>query len=430
MTQNKQDLRVSQIEEIARKAKTLKVAHLNADDQSFNGRYLMLNGKKTINFASCNYLGLALDERVIEGAKEGAERYGTSFPTSRSFIQMSYLDELEQVLEELFGYPCLVSTTTSLGHVGWLPLLVGDKDAVLLDHQVHNSVATAAQLLKAKGCPLETIRHNNLEKLEERVIALSDHHEHIWYLADGIYSMYGDRAPVKGLVELLEKHPKLHVYFDDAHGMSWTGERGVGHVLGEAALHPRMALITSLGKSFGSLGGAMILHSEEEKNYVKACAGPLIFSSPLPASVIGASLASASIHLSNELPELQGQLNDKINYFKTIAGQLNLPIIGEANTPIFFIPVGNPDSAFSIGRKLMDQGFYQSLSVFPSVPIQNAGLRYTITNWIEKEDIEQVLERLHIERKSTFEAMLLSEEKVLRAFKGVRFTQSQVEMVG
>ncbi|MEL7003380.1 MAG: aminotransferase class I/II-fold pyridoxal phosphate-dependent enzyme [Bacteroidota bacterium] len=415
------DQRLSQIQTIVDKAKNAQVAHLYSEDESFNGRHITLNGQRMVNFASCNYLGLALDRRVIQGAKEGVDRYGTSFPTSRSFVSMGYLSELEDELEKLFGYPCLVTSTTSLGHIAWLPLLVNSNDAVILDHQVHNSVETATQLLIAKGAHIEVVRHNNMEKLENRIITLSEQYDHIWYMADGVYSMYGDKAPIKKIVNLLNKYPQLYAYIDDAHGMSWTGERGVGHVLKETQLHERMALITSLGKSFGSLGGAMVFPSQAKKDHVKECGGPLIFSSPLPASVIGASIASAQIHMSDELLQLQNNLLKRMACFKEHAHRLGLPIVGEADTPIFFIPVGNPDSAFAIGQKMMGHGFYQSLSVFPSVPMNNSGLRYTMTNWIEEEDIVRMLTLLAEERTKNLEQQGLCQDKVLASFKGVSF---------
>ncbi|MDG1333788.1 MAG: hypothetical protein P8P74_15735 [Crocinitomicaceae bacterium] len=85
---------LSKIYDIAEKAKSIGVAHLSGEDETYNGREITINGKKHINFSSCSYLGLSLDERVIDGAIEGAKRFGTSFPTSRSFVTMGYLEEL------------------------------------------------------------------------------------------------------------------------------------------------------------------------------------------------------------------------------------------------------------------------------------------------------------------------------------------------
>ncbi|WP_340199106.1 aminotransferase class I/II-fold pyridoxal phosphate-dependent enzyme [Ascidiimonas sp. W6] len=246
-----------------------KVGHLNSEDDTFNGKEITIDGRKMINFASCSYLGLALDERLKQSAKEGLEKYGNSFPTSRSFISMGYLDQLEKRLEVLFGHPCLLTTSTSLGHVGWLPLLVGPNDLVILDHQVHSSVTAASELLKAQGTKLEVIRHNRMDLLEERLITNKTNYNKIWYLADGIYSMYGDLAPMDEITRMLNTYDHFHVYMDDAHGMSWKGKNGEGHVLEKYPLHERIALITSLGKSFGSLGGVMIFKDEKAKNETK-----------------------------------------------------------------------------------------------------------------------------------------------------------------
>lgn len=110
---------LSKIYEVAETATDFGVAHLTSRDTSYNGRELEINGKHHLNFSSCSYLGLALDERVIQGAIEGAKRYGTSFPTSRSFVTLGYLETLEEKLEALFGHSCIVTTSTSLAHAAF-----------------------------------------------------------------------------------------------------------------------------------------------------------------------------------------------------------------------------------------------------------------------------------------------------------------------
>lgn len=399
------------------------LVHLNSVSDSYNGREIELNGQKVLNFSSCSYLGLSLDERLTRGALDAMQRFGHSFPTSRSYVSLGILDALEHKLEEVFGYPTLLSTSTSLGHLAYLPTLISKEDAVILDHQVHNSVSTAAMVLKANGTHLEVVRHNRLDKLEARIEELSGQHRHIWYLGDGIYSMYGDTAPIKGLHQLLDRHPQFHVYLDDAHGMSWTGPRGAGYVLSQGPLHPRMALITSLGKAFGSLGGAMVFADRATKDRVKHLGGPLIFSSPMTPANIGAAMAAAEIHLSPEFPALQARLQERLDYFRQRCLELGIPLIGQGNTPIFFIPVGKPEAAFEIGGRMLEAGFYQSFSVFPSVPLNNAGLRYTLTNWLELEDIDRMLVHLKGLRTSVMARMGLDEGKLKRYFKGMEWLE-------
>lgn len=425
MIQEKLNHQVLKIMSVIQEGKDRGVGHLTSRSPSFNGREVTISGNKLINFASCSYLGLALDKRLIEGAANGASAYGTSFPTSRSFVSLGYLDELENMLESIFGHPCLVASSTSLGHIAYLPTLVDRSAVVILDHQVHNSVFMASEILKARGCTMDIVRHGRLDLLEQKIIQHSASNKSIWYLADGVYSMYGDMAPIKELVRLLDKYPNFHVYVDDAHGMSWLGKHGKGYTLNEAPLHNRMALITSLGKGFGSIGGALVFKDEGLKELVKSCGGPFVFSSPIPASVIGASIAAADIHLSSEITELQSILAEKINYFKNLAISLELPVLGEGNTPIFFIPSGNPETCFKLSEKMMEHGFYQSPAVYPSVPVKNSGMRFTITNWIEKEDMERALTSLAKYRTTILQKDGLSDEVIKKGFKGVLFCQNQ-----
>jgi 7-keto-8-aminopelargonate synthetase-like enzyme len=412
---------LSKIYEVAQKATDYGVAHLTSRDVSYNGRELAINGKKHINFASCSYLGLALDERVIQGAVEGAKRYGTSFPTSRSFVTLGYLEELEEKLEALFGYSCIVTTSTSLAHAAFLPIFIHKDDVFICDHQVHTSVRVASDMVRAKGCKADIVRHNDIDKLEEKIISYRNTHKNIWYLADGIYSMYGDKARVKDLNKLLDTYENFHVYIDDAHGMSWMGKNGRGFVMSEFDLHPRMVLSTSLGKAFGSIGGVLVCKDPELKKAIKYCGSSFIFSSPIPPSVIGASIASAEIHLSPEIDELQTNLLNRINYFKELASGIGLPYLGEGNTPIFFIPSGNPDTSFQLSKKLMERGFYQSSAVYPSVPYNSGGMRLTLTNWLELEDIEKAVHVLHEERQRILHQENISEKTLQRSFKGIRY---------
>ena len=293
--------------DIAEKASHAGVAHLADQGSTYNGREVIIDNKKYINFASCSYLGLSLDQRLIDGTIDGVKRFGTSFPTSRSFLTLGYLNELEEQLEKIVGYSCIATTSTSLAHTAFLPIFISKKDVIICDHQVHSSVQVAAEIVRAKGCKRDVIRHNDLQRLEEKIVSYGKTNRHVWYLADGIYSMYGDTSPVKELTKLLQKYDHFHVYIDDAHGMSWTGTNGCGYVLSQVTLHPRMVLSTSLGKAFGSIGGVLICNNPDLKKTIKACGNAFIFSSPLPPSVIGASIASSNIHLSPEIYSLQKQ---------------------------------------------------------------------------------------------------------------------------
>src|SRR5690242_4554166 len=207
------------------------ILHLFNEEDAFRHNKIMLKGNEKINFGSCSYLGLEFDPRLKETAKEVIDRYGTQFSESRAYVSLKLYRELELQLSLLFGAPCIVMPTTTLGHIATIPVVVGDRDAVILDHQVHNSVQTAVALLKPRGILVEMVRHSRMDLLEERIRLLGDKYDRIWYMADGIYSMFGDGCPVDEVYGLMERYAQFYFYVDDAHGMSIYGRHGCGYVL-------------------------------------------------------------------------------------------------------------------------------------------------------------------------------------------------------
>ncbi len=107
--------------------------------------------------------------------------------------------------------------------------------------------------------------------------------------------------------------------------------------------------------------------------------------------MLGASIASAKIHLTNEIYKLQGELKKRVTHFNTLAKNLQLPLIAETDSPITFIGLGKPIVGYNLVRRLMNLGYYTNLSVFPSVSYNNTGLRSTINIHQSLKDIEGLL---------------------------------------
>lgn len=414
--------KVDTINQLAISAKNRGIYQLKVDQQN-GGREIFIQGKKLISFGSCSYLSLENENFVKNASIKAINDFGTQFSCSRSFLGLSLYDELEDTLEQMFGYPTVVTSTISLGHIAAVPLLVQPDDAVIMDHQVHASVGNAVQIAKAAGTHVEMIRHNNMEMLEQRIQKLSKKHNQIWYMADGIYSMYGDKAPIKALYALLEKYEKFHLYIDDAHGMSWTGKNGCGYILSQVDLHPRMIVGASFSKSFGSGGGAFICPNEETKELITNCGSTLIFSGPIQPAVLGASIASAKFHLTDALPKRQEVLKSKISYFIQEANRLELPLIGEEETPVFFIGVGKPEIGFELCQRMIKLGYYLNIAAYPAVPYKNTGLRMTITYNTTKEDITSMLSLLAIELDK---ALKIHDSSRIEVFKAFRKKQVQL----
>ena len=405
------------IDQMLTSSSRLGITHLTTEDERLDGRHLRINGSDLLNFGSCSYLGLELDKRLINAAVDAVKKYGTQFSSSRAYVSVTLYDEIENLLSEIFGKPVTLASTASLGHMSNIPVLVGDHDAVVYDIQVHASVQTALELLKPRNVHIEPIRHNRPDLLEERILKLKDKYDKIWFMADGVYSMYGDFLPVHQLKTLLDKYEQFHLYVDDAHGMSWAGKNGSGYVLSQVDFHPKLFLVLGLAKAFGSCGGVLVYPDEDSRRVVRNCGKTLIFSGPIQPPVLGASIASAKIHLDNEIYKLQGELRKRVNHFNTVAQSLQLPLIAETESPITFIGLGKPIVGYNLVRRLMNLGYYSNLSVFPSVSYNNTGLRSTLNNHLTLKDIEGLLQTIAEQLPKALADSQSSMEEVYKYFK-------------
>ena len=367
------------------------VAHLHTEDDRLSGRTVRVHGQELVHFGSCSYLGLEMDPRLKIAAADAIARYGTQFSSSRTFIELGLYQEHEALLSQLFGAPTLVTATTTLGHLATLPIVVRDGDAVIIDHQAHASMGMAVHLLRSRGIHIEQIRHSRLDMLENRLSKLQHKYNRIWYLGDGVYSMYGDLAPLPGLMRLLDTYDSLWLYLDDAHGTSWTGPHGAGYVNTWLRGHPRVIMTASLNKSFAAGGGAVIFPDEDLRAEVRTLGGTLIFGGPLQPAMLGAGIASARVHLSDELPGMQAELAQRIRWMRHYAAEMGVPLHPLMASPIAFVCVGETEAGFQLMHRLKDAGYFVNLSVYPSVPRRRTGMRLTLTRHLQRADIEGVL---------------------------------------
>lgn len=384
------------------------IFHLNTEDQALDGRHVQINGQKLINFGSCSYMGLEVDPRVKQGAIDATMRFGTQYSSSRAYVSCGLYVELERLFTEIFQAPVVVAPSTSLAHMATIPVVIRDEDAIILDHQVHASVHNAVQLVRPRGVRVEMIRHNRLDLLEAQIQTLRSKHRNIWYMVDGIYSMYGDCAPMKALESLMNRYEQFRLYVDDAHGMSWSGPRGCGYALNEIALHRNMILVTSMAKGFGTGGGVIVVPTEEQRRRIRTCGSTIIFSGPIQPPMLGAAIASAQIHLSPQMPALQQELMTRIDHCNEMMKKHQLPLVAVTDTPLFFVGAGLPRVGYNLIHRMMDEGFYINVGIFPAVPVKCTGVRITLTRNQTLEDIEQMTQALahhyplafHEERRS------------------------------
>ncbi|WP_298535852.1 aminotransferase class I/II-fold pyridoxal phosphate-dependent enzyme [uncultured Algibacter sp.] len=406
------------VNEVFTDAKQQGIMHLYAEGEDFSGRNIIVKGRNLFHFGTTGYLGLEQDDRLKESAIDAIRKYGTQFPLSKSYISNPLYRDLEAHITEMYQSPIIITKNSTLGHMGVIPNAVSDQDAIILDHQVHWSVQSAAKVLKNRSVPIDMIRHNDLNMLEDKIKRLSDKHKRIWYMADGIYSMYGDFAPLKDLKALSLKYPQLHLYIDDVHGMSWSGKNGTGYALGELGeVSENVLLFGTLSKTFGASGAVLVCSNKKMYHEIKTFGGPLTFSAQLEPASVAAATASAKIHLSNEIYELQNDLRSRIEYFNSLLQETDLPLIDQNHSPVFFIGTGMPKTGYNFVSRLMKEGFYVNLGIFPAVPVKNTGVRLTISRHNEKSEIKSLVEAMVYHYPKALEETHTTLNRVCHAFK-------------
>ncbi len=367
-----------------------------------DGRTLQIepDGRELISFATCSYLGLDRDSRLAAESIAAIERFGVSFSASRCFVTSPLYAEAESLLEQVFGRPVVLAGSTTLAHGAALPILVSARDVVLFDHQVHHSVQTALAALGPRGPVRQSVAHGDLEALETAIVrAIAGGAKRVWYCADGIYSMFGDRLFVARLAELMHRYEPLHAYLDDAHGMSWCGTHGAGSLVDTLLPIERTILTTSLSKGFGCTGGLIAVPDLATKQRIENLGPSLMFSIQLPPSALGAICASARIHLDGEIERLQHALADRMVQTRALIdanatlSPRAIRLAGEP-TPIHYVVLGNVDTTIAAAARMIERGYLVNPVAFPAVPLRSGGLRFTLTRAHTEADVRGLLEAL------------------------------------
>ena len=398
------------------------LTHRFVENESLNGKYVTIGGQKMVNFGSCSYLGLEYHPALINGAVEGAQKWGTQFSSSKTYACLGMYEQVESKLQKMFGKQVLVTASTTLGHLATIPVLVEDNDAVILDMQAHSSIQMTAQMLKARGITMSVIRHNDMESLEKKIVELKVKHDKVWYFADGVYSMYGDFAPFEDLERMLNKHQQFHLYIDDAHGASWAGKNGIGVVREHMEHHDRMVLAVSLNKSFAASGGCIVFPNDEMYQKVRYCGGTLIFAGPIQPPMLSALNASIDLHCSEEIVERQKNLMEMVDYCNDSLEAAGIPQFQKTDSPLFFIPVGKVKTCVNMVRNIISENIFVNTASFPATPMKRGGIRFMITGHHTKQDVDALVAAILKHYVDTLAVEGLTCKDVSKAFRLPEFS--------
>jgi len=369
----------------------------STEDSELKDNSIQLNGKKNMGYHSCSYLGLEYHPAVKKGAMDAIMKYGTAFAVSRSYLSIGLFKELEGLLEKIFKTPVYVTSSTSMATQTLFTSHLEVGDALVLDKTAHQSIQLAAAVMSTMGVNVMKVSHADEAKTIELVSSLLPDHNTVWYAADGIYGMSSDPVSMELIQNLLNLSPKVRIFVDDAHGMSIFGSRGQGYFLSRLEKLPeRVFVVTSLSKAFGSRGGVILFPNQELKTKTLLSPTPSMFSGPEPPAVLGASIASAKLHLDGTVALFQKELHQKLSLFHSLAEKAGLPVLCQDTTvPIVYLVVGDITVAAFICRELLKTyDIFSNCSGYPVVPRAQAGLRFLISRMHTNEDIVKLVKSL------------------------------------
>jgi len=375
---------------IAERTHALGLTFQLMEDDEFLGDRITLGGNTVANFGLASYLALGDDDRLAKGARDAIDHYGTSYSSSIAYTAVPLYGELTEGLAQMFDSHVVLAPTTTLAHMAAMPALISPGDHVIVDSMAHASVRAATQALQAGGTKVELVEHSDLAALEERLIEIGDAVP-VWFLTDGVFSMYGDVCFAVGINDLMDRYENLSVYCDDAHGFGWTGEHGRGIYLDRAGWHERLVVVAGLSKSFGATGGVIATTDEKRARAINFTGGPLVFGGPIPPAALGAGIASAEIHLSDELATRQAELMRRIDFVNQFSDELGLSLTASDRTPLWYLDVGDGHKMTDLLIEMKQAGFFLNAAGFPVVPLGHAGVRFTITLYNSLSQIEDMM---------------------------------------
>ncbi len=341
-------------------------------------------GHKLIMCGSNNYLGLTTHPKVRQAAIEAIHRFGTSCTGSRFLNGTLELHErLEKELAEWVGKPAaLVFSTGMQTNLGTISALVGRGDVVILDKDDHASIVDGAKL--SWGETLR-FRHNDMQDLE-RILQKVPENKGKLVVVDGLYSMGGDIAPLPDIVALCKKYG-ARLMVDDAHAIGVLGG-GKGTAAHFGITEEVDLIMSTFSKSFASLGG-FIAGDEDVIHYIKHFARALIFSASIPAA--NAAAALAALEVMRDEPERIQRVNQIGAHMREAYKQLGFNI-GNSQSPIIPIIIGDTMKTFMVWKALFEAGVFVNPVLSPAVPSGMELLRTSYMASHTDEQLEQVIQ--------------------------------------
>ncbi len=349
--------------------------------------WMIVDGRRVLNFCTNNYLGLANHPRMKEAARKAVEQWGVGPAAVRSIAGTQDLHvQLERRLAEFKGVEdaLYVQSGFCANQAAIAPLVgrdrsTGEQDVIFSDRLNHASIIDGARL---SGAKIVVYEHCDARDAEAKIVENLPHFRRGLLVTDGVFSMDGDIAPLDQLYAVAEKYGVMTMV-DDAHGEGVLGGgKGIVHHFG---LQGEFDVeIGTLSKAFGVVGG-VIAGKKLVVDYLRQKARPFLFSSAVTPPDTAACLAA--VDLLEESSELVERLWANTEYFKKRMAEMGFDT-GRTETPIVPVMLGEAPLAKEFSRKLFEQGVFAMALGFPTVPRGQARIRVMNTAAHSQQDLD------------------------------------------
>ncbi|HEX4311247.1 MAG TPA: glycine C-acetyltransferase [Acidobacteriaceae bacterium] len=351
------------------------------------------DGRRVINLASNNYLGLCNHPKLREAAIQAVKDHGVGSGAVRTIAgTMKIHMELEGKIARFKNVEaCVVFQSGFTANAGTVSAILGKEDFIISDELNHASIIDGARLSRAK---IKVFRHKDVAHAEEILKEIQNEPGHKLLITDGVFSMDGDIGPVDKLADLAERYGAI-MMVDDAHASGVLGRNGRGSI-DHFHCHGRVDIqVGTLSKAIGAIGG-YVCGSRDLIDFLYHRARPFLFSTSHPPSVTATCIAAFDL-LESE-PERIDRLWANTRYFKTELGRLGFNIGGintpASETPITPIIIGDGSQTMDFSRALFEAGVLGTGIAFPTVPEGKARIRTIMTSEHTHEELDQALEIL------------------------------------
>ena len=348
---------------------------------------IVANGKKLLNFCANNYLGLSNHPEVIKASQNTMDTHGYGMSSVRFICGTQDIHKnLENKISEFLGMEDTILYAAAFdANGGVFEPLFTDQDAIISDELNHASIIDGVRLCKAARY---RYKNNNMEDLETQLKAASEkNHRFKIIVTDGVFSMDGIVANLKGVCDLAEKYDAL-VMVDDSHATGFIGKTGRGTHEANDVMN-RVDIITStLGKALGGAMGGFTSGKKEIIDMLRQRSRPYLFSNSLAPGIVGA--ATKVLEMLSKDTSLRDKVMENAQYFRSEmkAKGFDIPDGDAAIVPVMLY-----DAKLSqkMAEKLMDEGIYVIGFFYPVVPKEKARIRVQLSAAHTKEHLDKAI---------------------------------------